>query len=338
MKSLMNRVRRFFTTALKVCISATLIYLLLKRIGVSNLVNRLVSANWQLLILSIFVFSLSNLFGSYQWYLLLKSKNIRISLPQVMAYYHVGLFFNNFLIGYVGGDAFRIYDIRRGFSDTTNAFATVFFDRIVGFFALSSLAMIVSLFWLQKFESTMIIVTTIVVLCGWVFCLIILFRESMAKKMSWLFKLFLPRFLHDKGRELYYGINQFGYNKILLLQLLFVSVLVQALRILTHFFAARAVGVQASPGYFFIFIPIVALAASLPISVGGIGIREQSCVTLFNQVGIPSAKVAAFEFLAYLIGIFATVPGGIIFALRRESTVRTQQVENRADQRIHERK
>lgn len=318
MKTAMNKIRRFFTTALKVCISATLIYLLLKKIGVSTLVNHLVSANWQLLIVSMLVFSLSNLLGSYQWYLLLKSKNIGISLLQAMAYYHVGLFFNNFLIGYVGGDAFRIYDIRRGFGDTTSAFATVFFDRIVGFFALSSLAMMVSLFWLQKFESTMTIVTTTVVLCGWIFCLIILFKESMAKKMSWLFKLFLPRFLHDKGRELYYGINRFRYDKILLLQLLFVSLFVQSLRIVTHFFAARAVGVQTSPLYFFIFIPIVALAASLPVSVGGIGIREQSGVALFTPVGIPSAKVAAFEFLAYLIGILATVPGGIIFAIRKE--------------------
>ena len=66
------------------------------------------------------------------------------------------------------------------------------------------------------------------------------------------------------------------------------------------------------------FIPLVALFASLPISFGGIGVREQSGATLFSTVGLGASKVVTFEFLAYIIGIIATIPGGIIFALRRE--------------------
>jgi len=70
--------------------------------------------------------------------------------------------------------------------------------------------------------------------------------------------------------------------------------------------------------YFIIFVPIIALVASLPISIGGIGVRESSGVALFSQVWTIQADIVAFEFFAYLIGVISTIPGGIIFMLRKE--------------------
>ena len=95
--------------------------------------------------------------------------------------------------------------------------------------------------------------------------------------------------------------------------------IVQSLRILVHYTAARSIGVQVNLVYFVIFVPIIALLASLPISIGGIGIRESSGVALFSQVWPLQADIVAFEFFAFLIGIISTIPGGIIFMLRKEA-------------------
>lgn len=311
-------IKQILITGLKIGLSAFLIIFLLTRIGVNQLLTQVTQANPWWIVTSILVFVLSNILGAVQWYLLLKSRQVFISLWQVIKFYHVGLFFNNFLIGYVGGDAFRIYDIKKNSGNLNSALTTVFFDRFVGFFALSSLAMFVTLLWLPHLSSQITIYTIIIVFVVWAIGLFFIFQERTAKKFSWMFKFFLPKFVHLKLKEIYYELNEFRHQRALLSHIFLIASSVQTLRILTHLFAARAVGVKIEVFYFFIFIPIIALVSSLPISVGGIGVREQSGVTLFSQIGILPAEIVAFEFIAYLVGIVATIPGGLIFAIRRD--------------------
>ncbi len=264
------------------------------------------------------MFALSNALGSLQWYILLRSQNINIAYRSVLSFYHVGLFFNNFLLGYVGGDAFRIWDISKKANNTTAAFSTVLFDRFVGFFALTSLAMIVSLVWLQMLTSIKMLYFIAVVLTAWLFGLYLLFNERAARIMINVFRPFLPRIVLDKSRDVYMAINRFRHKKRLMMRVFIVALIVQSMRVMVHYWAALAVGVNERVLYFFVFIPVIAMAASLPISLGGIGVREQSGVSLFAGIGLAASKVVSFEFLAYLIAIIATIPGGVIFAIRRE--------------------
>ena len=55
----------------------------------------------------------SNVLGAWQWQRLLRAVEIRIPFWKVLSYYHVGLFFNNFLPANVGGDFARVLDASR---------------------------------------------------------------------------------------------------------------------------------------------------------------------------------------------------------------------------------
>ena len=305
--------RRVLLTALKVGVSLLLLGWLLHRIGLRTLLGQLHSAQTFWLVLGVVAFAVSNLSGSLQWYLLLRAKGSCLGPAQVLGFYHIGLFFNNFLIGYIGGDAFRVYDVQRSSGDFNAAFATVFFDRFIGFFTMTSLALLFALVQVRKLASEAALYTVAIILIGWAAALLILFREDIARKLS----LFIPRLLHARLRDVYYSINHFRHHPKPLIVIFAISVVVQSLRILTHYFCARAFGVRLDPAIFFVFIPIIALISSLPISLGGIGVREQSGVTLFGQFGVTSGQVFAFEFLAYIICILTTLPGGILFAVRR---------------------
>jgi len=267
---------------------------------------------------AILIFTLSNILGALQWHLLLRSQNVGFSFGHALSYYHVGLFFNNFLIGYVGGDALRIYDVTRHAGSSTVAVSSVVFDRFIGFFTLTSIAMVVSLFQIHQLTSFKAVYIIGIILAVWILIFILLFNDKIGSAFGRIFTPILPRFITDKIHAIYMAINQFRHERIMLLQIFGISIIVQTLRILTHFFTALSVGVNVSAGYFFMFIPLVALFASLPISFGGIGVREQSGVTLFSTLGLAASKVVTFEFLAYIVGIIATIPGGVIFALRRE--------------------
>jgi glycosyltransferase 2 family protein len=304
---------------LKALVSAILVFWLLRRIGIGSILDHFQQASWRWLIISLTVFTVSNVLGALQWHLLLDNRGVRLTLRHSLWLYHIGLFFNNFLLGNVGGDAFRIYDIRRLSNRTDAAFSTVFLDRFIGFFALSSLALLVAAFMIFHLLASSAVYAIVLIFSSWVLALLFLFFEGFAVKFAWLFRWILPPPIHIKAKAFYYSLNAFRHEKKLLYRVFALSLIIQTLRILTHWSAARALTLNVSPGYFFLFIPIVALLAGLPISLGGLGVREQSAVTLFGQIGIPSAQIVAFEVLAYLVGIIATLPGGILFVLRKKT-------------------
>ncbi len=70
-------------------------------------------------------------------------QNVNLSYGRLLKLYFVGLFFNNFMPGNVGGDFKKVYDIRvQGGQDSVGAGLTAtFFDRIFGLFFLNALAL-----------------------------------------------------------------------------------------------------------------------------------------------------------------------------------------------------
>ena len=304
---------------IKIIISIALVVFLLAKLGWHEIFSQFATAKVWWILLGIIAFSLSNLLGSIQWYLLMKSRGIELPLIKVISYYYVGLFFNNFLIGYVGGDAVRIYDISKASGSSSDAISTVFFDRLIGFVMLTTLALIAALAWRNIFQSKTIILIIIIIFISWIISFIVLFNEQFAKKIGWVFRFILPAKVNEKLREVYSSINSFKHDKKTISSVILISFIIQTLRILVHFIAALSVGLNAHIKYFFIFVPVIALLASLPISIGGIGIRESSGVALFSQVNsfLPEA-IVAMEFLAYIIGLVSTIPGGLIFMLRKE--------------------
>ena len=304
---------------IKIIISIALVVFLLAKLGWHEIFSQFATVKVWWILLGIIAFSLSNLLGSIQWYLLMKSRGIELPLIKVISYYYVGLFFNNFLIGYVGGDAVRIYDISKASGSSSNAISTVFFDRLIGFVMLTTLALMAALAWRNIFQSKTIILIIIIIFVSWIISFIVLFNEQFAKKIGWVFRFILPAKVNEKLREVYSSINSFKHDKNTISSVILISFIIQTLRILVHFIAALSVGLNAHIKYFFIFVPVIALLASLPISIGGIGIRESSGVALFSQVNsFQPEAIVAMEFLAYIIGLVSTIPGGLIFMLRKE--------------------
>jgi len=311
--------RKYLITLIKIVVSTALIIFLFVKLGFNDILIQLTSANLWWLFFAIFIFSLSNFLGSFQWYLLLKIKGIHLPFLRVVSYYYVGLFFNNFLIGYIGGDAIRIYDISKVSGDSSKAISTVFLDRFIGFVVLTGLALFAGLIWHDIFQVKNVIFIIIFIFICWMLSFVFLFNEKLAKKIGIIIKYLLPLKIYDKLREVYININSFKHAKKTIVQIIFISIAIQSIRILVHYFAALSVGLHGHLKYFFIFIPVVALMASLPISIGGIGVREGSGVALFSTVPtfLPE-MIVAMEFLAYLIGLISALPGGILFVLRKE--------------------
>lgn len=315
--------KKILIILLKILVSASLIFLLLqqKDISLNDIAVQFKTADATWILIGILLFTLSSILGSFQWYLLLRARGISLPYRRAVSYYYVGLFFNNFLLGYVAGDAFRIYDISKSGGNSTDAVSTVFIDRFIGFIVLTTLALLASLLWLRHIASTITLLMICLIFIGWAFAILLLFNQKLAKKFKWLFQFFLSENFFAKLKEIYQSANAFRHQKKLLLITALISIFIQGLRILVHYTAARAAHVNhIDLFYFFMFIPIVALAVSFPISIGGFGIREQAAVNLFCLPGVGGSPegITSMEFMAYLIGVAGSLAGGIIFILRKK--------------------
>lgn len=320
--------KRILFLSLKIAVSALLCYLLIKRIGLGNFVQQLEIAKRGWIIAGIAVFSISNLLGSLQWYLLMHRSQISITFKKALQYYFIGLFFNNFFISNMGGDVFRIYYASKYTQNGTGAISTVFLDRFIGFSVLTLMALVSGLFWLQSVYVKTMLPVIVAVLGFWILLAALFFSHHLAQGVRRILQVFLPPNIVQKFREIYLLITNFHQQKFFVLVVFAISMLTQFLRIFAHYLAGRALNIDVSLHVFFVFIPLIALLASLPISVGGLGVREQTGVILFSKLGVAIGKAASMEFIAYLIAIFSSLPGIIFFVIaggnkRNDLTINT---------------
>jgi len=87
------------------------------------------------LFLAVVCLALSNFTACVQWKLLLEKQGVRLKYGHLLKLYYVGLFFNNFMPGNVGGDVKKVYDIRmEGGQESVGAGLTAtFFEALWAF-------------------------------------------------------------------------------------------------------------------------------------------------------------------------------------------------------------
>jgi glycosyltransferase 2 family protein len=311
-------IRKTLLTCFKILVSVFLIWFLLRQIGVGRVWGAISKARPAWLCGGMLLFAATHFLGGEQWNMLLKAEGISIPRVRCLSIYFVGLFFNNFLIGGVGGDLFRMLDVRRISKQGSSAVSAVFLDRLMGLLVMTTISVVSIPFALtHRRFGPFLWISFAVLAAGWSFSLFFFFHKPFARSVSRFIQILIPGRIEAKAREVYQKIHGFGRNRALCLRVLGFSAVIQTGRIYTHYLLARALGTSISPAYFFLVIPIVAMAASLPVSFGGIGLREQTGVVLLGAAGMTPAQAVSVEFLAYLAAIVTSLPGGVLFILSR---------------------
>jgi len=79
---------------------------------------------------------------------------------------------------------------------------------------------------------------------------------------------------------------------------------------------ARGLGLSVPITYFFLFVPLLAVIVSLPISLNGIGLREGAGVMLFGLVGVGRAEAFSLQITTYLVAVAVSLLGGLVVVAR----------------------
>lgn len=306
--------RRILETGAKLAISLGLIWYLAYKMDWPVLGHIFAATHWGPFGGAVLLFALSNVLGTAQWHLLLRVQQIPISFRKSLVVYHVGVFFNNVLLGNIGGDAMRIYDIRRLSGQASGGVAATVMDRFVGLFSTCTIALAAYLVLPEVHDLASVLVPIwlglLVVMGAGVSRRAGLYFENLARRL-------LPARLADIAGSLRQSMGAYRHQYGLLLGIWLLSLVVQLCRVLVYWAAGLAVGMEVPLGYYVCFQPIAAIIAALPISVGGLGVRENIVVKLFGSLGANANLCFAMSLLGYLAGILASLLGGLAFIFRR---------------------
>jgi uncharacterized protein (TIRG00374 family) len=320
---------------LRLFLAAGLLAWVVERNGQARIAEALLAANPVWVAVAAFGFFLSILAGAYQWHVLLQLQGIAYGFRACFRSYYSGMFLNNFMPGTVGGDALRVWDVHRRESASGGlgkAAAATLLDRLFGFSALAFFSLLALAYELQRRELPpgllrhLLLAVSAVSLCFAFLLLLLLSRRFSggvhAAVRAWGFARLDAAYAKVQDSLLAYKSRRRRMAAVFA-----IACLVQLLRISVHALSAWALHLSIAPSFFFTFIPLIALAAVLPLNVGGWGLPQSLGAALYALPGIlaPAASgafdahaaAAALAFLPSVIGMFVMLGGGFYFVVGR---------------------
>jgi uncharacterized protein (TIRG00374 family) len=276
--------------------------------------------------LALITFATSLVLGSIQWRRLLGVQSIHISLGKAISFYYVGAFFNVILPSNIGGDVVRVYDVYKVSGKSDETIAATATDRMLGLVGLGILAILAGLYiassrgtlGLDEGFGMTTILTVMAFVVILVFAFMVLMNRDLARAVA---RVLRPLFIggtRERAKRIYESFHLYRSNMGALLGAMGIAMVVQVLRVLVHYELSLALGLEIPVIYFFLFIPVIAIFIALPISIGGLGIREGLGVVLFCGVvkGLTQEQAFSMELLAGIVGVLVSLIGGVIY-LRR---------------------
>lgn len=251
-------------------------------------------------------------FASLRWHLILKDNKVEFSIIKAYKGYLRGMFYNIFLPGVVGGDVVRVgictFQARCKLGTATSS---VILERIFGIFSLFIFLFVsYSIFFNRFLVGLSLQSIRYLLLIGLVFLLFIVFSILLRHKlMTWL---------SDKDSNRLLGFFSVCFKAFCsvrlktLLTVLILSSLFQSVDIFACFLFGKAIGIELSLPIFFGIVPLVYFATVLPISLGGLGVREGTFVFLLSNFGIGTTEAITLSFLIYFNRVFYGIIGGIV--------------------------
>jgi uncharacterized membrane protein YbhN (UPF0104 family) len=270
--------------SLKLLVSGSLMYFVLARAGIGNVISLIKNINIYIFLLAALIFVWIQFIASIRWSLLLPEKH---SLKRLFPLYLLGAFFNIFMPGLVGGDAVKIYYLYRETGKGTQALSSVFMDRYMGLFSLIALGVIAFPFGRGYFKGSWI---------EWILPLIVLGFMLASFTVFWLRIGRRIKFLDN----IYNHLHSYRRQKGTLLKAFLLSCVGHSFSISCVYFIAIGLGQHVPLITLFIFIPIIATLSAVPLSISGLGIREASTVLLLGTIGVAPDKATAISFAWFL--------------------------------------
>jgi len=297
-------------------------------------------------VVGIIAYGIVEVLGASRWLVLLRVQGITIPWYRLGSLLMIGIFFNQFMPSGTGGDVVKIfYLLKETPGKKTQALLAVLIDRLIGLIGLIFVSGVVIIWnwnwltqgqqiphfefaWLFSFakmkvwlglipDTTKLLYTLLAILAATIlgiFVSFIITGFGLAHKLPAKF----PK--RDIFIDLSVAYNLYARAWKASLLAIFLSFGVHICSFMVFFSAARSIHVKVPVLDFFAVMPIINTLTSLPISVGGTGVREVLFQTMLHTLcNVKIGDAYVISLLGFAMVLFWGICGGIIYVFYRPS-------------------
>lgn len=318
---------RFLSILLRFLISAGLLALVFRDHSLNDQMLphlRSLGQEWQWSLAGLGSVGLSILVHAWRWWIVLRQQVPGASFGLTFRATLVSSLFNITSLGPIGTDTYRVLAIRRHFPRQGMAIgASIVIDHLTG---LVSMAFVYLGFGLAALKqgpgqaeevrgllsgfSTFLLVSSVGI------ALSVISLSPAAMKWG---RQYFPRLLNHpfmlKTEESFLPMWTAWRSSLFAT---FISVFVFFFTFFAFYCGVRAVGGQAHLLPVMIAMPVVDMAAALPISISGLGVREKTFQTLMSAFsGMPASTAVAGSLAGWMFNVFWGLIGGVVFILTK---------------------
>ncbi len=271
-------------TVLKFAVTGGLLYYVFSKVHFSDVKSKMQHANYLYIALGVVFYFASMVASSWRLLSFFKSINLRVNTLFNFRLYMLGIFYNFLLPGGIGGDGYKIWLLNKNYSlPAKKVFWAILFDRLSGLWAIG---------------------------------LIVVALKIFSPQINVSFSI--PLAVFGVGSVVYYFVvRQFfkEYNNKHFFKGHAKAVLVQSFQVLTIIMVLLGQDFTGKFAPYLLAFLVSALAAVVPITIGGAGARE-----LIFQKGAPFFHIDAglgiyLSISFYLISLFVAL-FGIYYVIR----------------------
>jgi uncharacterized membrane protein YbhN (UPF0104 family) len=255
-------------TLLKIAFTSLLLYLVLRKMDFNVVKKTLSESNPLYLVLGVVTFFVSQIIASSRLISFFKSIHLKVSFFFNLRLYFLGLFYNLFLPGGIGGDGYKIWLLNKSYKlPAKKVFWAIFFDRLSGLWAI-----------------------------GLIIVSLIIFIPQIDIHIG------IPLSVFVVGTVAYYFVAHRFFKDYthFFWEAHAKAIVVQSLQVITVLFILLALHFNGkfSP-YLFTFL-VSSLSAVVPITVGGLGAREYIFIHFAPMFNMDTNLAVVVSLLFYL--------------------------------------
>ena len=321
-----TRLKKAALTTLQVLVTVGILYVVFhdpaKRAEMARALDK-ADRGW--LLAGFAAYGVVEICAGIRWQLLLRVQGIALSWARVFMLLLVGVFFNFVIPGGTGGDVVKIfYLLKETPGKRTQALLAVLVDRLVGLFALIAMAGVLiaaQWHWLRSApDAAKYIWTALAILGG---SLAALGASFLLTGFGLIHKLPARLPGRDRLAELALAYNLYGRAWKPSAAAFLLSIGAHLGYFAMYFCAAasfRAASRIPTFAELCAIMPIISTITSLPISVGGLGVREKLFqVFLGDLCGVSDAVAAIMSTTGYGLNLVWGLLGGLLYLFYRPS-------------------
>ncbi len=290
---------------------ALFVYLLMK-VGIRDILSIIAKANLFYIILTILFIIPVVFFQAIKWGAILKSQKINLKFKDVVKLQLISIFYGTVTPARVGS-FIKIAYLQEKLKNFGKSASSVVIDRAFDMLAVLIFAGIGTLMLIGQFPKITIFIFSVFA-SSLIFLMLVISKKNGQRIMRFFYEKLLPRSIKEKTRK---GFNEFysSIPKKRHLIIPFILNIITWIAIYTQvFLVARAINMQVSYFTIIFMVPIATIIAEIPISIGGLGIREASLIGLLGVFGIPANEVMSMSIITLILGNLIPAILGLILA------------------------